>query len=101
MPADLNNLGVVAYFRALTSKSKLGRWLELQQADKLFSQAVDELDLSNSLANKQTGGVSENKDRAASKADILSNQYLCLRDSCRVKESRQTKLQAEKLRKIF
>jgi len=85
---DLNNLGVLYYFRALLDGDKSAQCLDLAQADTSFRQALNKLHDCEQIVDEPLG---------LNEADILSNQYLCLRDMQCFKQARIAKTEALKL----
>ena len=82
LSTDLNNLAVLYYFRALLDKDKLSSGSHLNQADAFYVQALNNLHLCEVQANTAS---------RLNEADILSNQYLCLREQCRFAEAKKVK----------
>jgi len=81
---DLNNLGVISYFRSLVSPDKNAHYLELEKANNLFQQGLDKLHLRRSAERR----FSETEEQSGKlTTDILSNQYLALRDACKLQEA--------------
>ncbi len=97
---DLNNLAVISYFRHLINQDKPTYYLELKKANNLYIQALNELHLNNE-PDKKHAVQPRPKWLAAAEIDILHNRYLALRDSCDLREARQVKAQAAKLRSKF
>jgi len=85
---DLNNLGVLYYFRALLNDNKSAQCLDLAQADTFFRQALNKLHNCEQFVGKSL---------CFNEADILSNRYLCLRELGCFNEAKIAKTEALRL----
>ncbi len=88
LSVDLNNLGVLYYFRALLDTNKSSQLSNFTQSTTYFRQALNKSHLSQSQSLRAF---------QLNESDILSNQYLCLREQGHLNEAKAVKDKATKL----